>query len=273
MPIRKETQIILAIIGCLLVSFLFSFTYCYDNQRVIISGNEKDYLAGKDYLWTIDSISKTAQQYVIEGWVAKLGSNLDFVDRRIVLIDPAGQLYGLNTVMVKRISVTEFFKDGFNYDNSGISAACLLNKLKPNEIYTIGIIVREKDGTKYLIKTKKTIFEPIQNHMAEIISQTTPPQIDRNEKYDIYITVKNTGVDSWSENRGIRLSIFQDGQDSYRVFLPDGAEINPGDEYTFIFKDFQAPPTNNSTYLEYQMVEEGMQYFGERVGVEITVIK
>jgi alginate O-acetyltransferase complex protein AlgJ len=115
------------------------------------------------------------------------------------------------------------------------------------------------------------IYEPLINPSAEIISQTTPTQIVRNQKYDINITVKNTGEESWSEDRAVRLCIFQDGHDyGYRVFLPDGVIINPGEEYTFTLKDFQAPP-NNSTYLEYQMVEEGVEYFGQKVRVDITV--
>ena len=115
------------------------------------------------------------------------------------------------------------------------------------------------------------LYGPLQNPSAEIISHTTPSQVNRNGKYDIKITVKNTGVDSWSEDRAVRLSIFQDGQDRYRVLLPAGVEIKPGGEYTFIFKDFQAPPHGNSTYLEYQMVEEGVEYFGEKVRVDIAV--
>lgn len=154
---KKETQLTLAFLGCFLISALFSFTYRYDNQRVTISGNAKDYPAGKDYAWYIDSISKSEKQFVIEGWVAKLGSNLDYADRTVVLIDQEGQLHNLNTIMVKRTSVSDYYKDGFNYDNSGISAACLITDLKPKEIYNVGIIVKEKNGAKYLIKTDKII--------------------------------------------------------------------------------------------------------------------
>ena len=67
------------------------------------------------------------------------------------------------------------------------------------------------------------------------------------------------------------MSIFQDGQDRYRVLLPAGVEVKPGEEYTFVFKDFQAPLDKNSTYLEYQMVEEDVQYFGQKVRVDIAV--
>jgi hypothetical protein len=154
---RMEARLILAFMVCLLLSFLFSLAYRYDNQRVMVSGNERDFLAGKGYEWSIDNVTKSSTRFEITGWVAKIGRNLIYENRSIVLIDPAGQLYELHTVMEKRTDVTHFFKDGFNYDNSGIGAICTRNALKSNEIYMIGIIVTEQDGSKYLIKTDKTL--------------------------------------------------------------------------------------------------------------------
>jgi alginate O-acetyltransferase complex protein AlgJ len=115
------------------------------------------------------------------------------------------------------------------------------------------------------------INKPLVNPSAEIISTTTPGQINRNKKYDINITVKNTSKTNWSKDNGVQLCIFQDGKDNgYRVFLPYDVIIKPGEEFIFILKDFQAPP-NNSTNLEYQMVQEGIQYFGEKKRVDITI--
>lgn len=69
----------------------------------------------------------------------------------------------------------------------------------------------------------------------------------------------------------VRLCIYQDGKDwGYRVTLPDGVEVKPGEQYTFTLQDFQAP-SNDSTYLEYQMVQETFQYFGQKQRVDITV--
>lgn len=155
---RKEEQLVLLFIGCFLISLAFSLAYKYDNERIVLVGTVNDYhLDSGAYSWYIDSISKTEKQYVIEGWIAKLGKDLGYVDRTIVLITSQGEVYRLNTVMVNRTSVTDYFKDGRNYDNSGIRAAVLLNELNAKGTYTIGIIVKEKDGSIYLIKTDKTI--------------------------------------------------------------------------------------------------------------------
>jgi hypothetical protein len=116
-----------------------------------------DYAAAEDYFYYIDSITKNDEQVRIEGWVAKLGQDIDYINRTVVLIDSQGQLYHLNTVMVVRNNVTEYFNDGHNYDNSGISAACMLSDLQPNETYKVGVIIREKDGSKSLLITDETV--------------------------------------------------------------------------------------------------------------------
>jgi len=113
-------------------------------------------------------------------------------------------------------------------------------------------------------------YTSLQNLDADIISDTTPSQVVRGGKYEIDVTVKNSGTETWNEDGQIRLAIFQDGFDHYRVVLPDGVEVKPGETYTFKFEDFQAPP-EKSTYLEYQMVEEGIKYFGEKKRVNIAI--
>ena len=112
---------------------------------------------------------------------------------------------------------------------------------------------------------------PIRNLSAEIVSHNTPTMINRGESYDVNILVKNTGDQAWSEENQIRLCIFQDGKDyGYRVNLPEGVTIAPGQEYTFVLYNFRAP-AGNATYLEYQMLQEGIQYFGEKERVDIVV--
>jgi hypothetical protein len=83
--------------------------------------------------------------------------------------------------------------------------------------------------------------------------------------------VKNLGKQSWSEDDQIRLGVFPEGIDSgYRVFLPQGIIVEPGQEYTFTVQNFQAP-SQGITFFEFQMLQEGNQYFGEKERVEIVV--
>lgn len=115
------------------------------------------------------------------------------------------------------------------------------------------------------------MFEPLKTHEAEIVQHNTPTVIKRGEKYNIEITVKNTSDDIWDENKQVRLCIWQNEQDfGYRIMIPEGQEVKPGEEITFILRDFEAPP-NDSTIIEYQMLEEGVTYFGERERIDIQV--
>lgn len=120
-----------------------------------------------------------------------------------------------------------------------------------------------------------TEFMPVilKNPNAEIVSVTTPSVVKEGELYEIEITVRNIGQEAWKEEDQVRLCIFQDGVDyGFRIKLPENIEVLPGDEYTFIQKDFYILD-KNSTFLEYQMVQEGITYFGEKYGVTITIEK
>ncbi len=115
---------------------------------------------------------------------------------------------------------------------------------------------------------------PLINPTSEIISDNTPTEIKRGEKYNVDITVKNTSNEIWKKEKNVKLCIFQNGVDyGYRLEIPDGKEIRPGEEYTFVLRDFQAPSNAESTYLEYQMVQEGVTYFGDKRRVDIKVDK
>lgn len=111
----------------------------------------------------------------------------------------------------------------------------------------------------------------LDDFQAEIISHDAPITINRRDKYSINITVKNISFDTWSEEKWVRLCIWQDGIDfGYRQYLPEDVEIAPGEEYTFLLDGFAAPP-GESTYLEFLMCQEGITYFGEKERVDITI--
>ncbi len=113
----------------------------------------------------------------------------------------------------------------------------------------------------------------LDDFQAEVISQDAPTTIDRSSRYSINITVENTSSDSWSEEKQVRLCIWQDGQDhGYRLYIPEDVEIAPGEQYTFRLDGFVAP-ASESTYIEFQMCQEGITYFGEKERVDIKVNK
>jgi len=104
---------------------------------------------------------------------------------------------------------------------------------------------------------------------AEIVSHTAPATVNCTDGYSFSITVKNTGTEVWSEAKQVRFCIWQDGTDhGYRIYLPDGVEVAPGEEYTFVLADFRMPEPGVTT-LAFQMLQEGVMYFGE--SEEVTI--
>lgn len=108
---------------------------------------------------------------------------------------------------------------------------------------------------------------------AQVVSCVAPNIADRENKYEISITVKNIGGGVWTNEEDIKLCIWQDGFDwGYRIDLPEEVQIEEGEQFTFVLKGFSMPD-RNSTKLEFQMVKEGVTYFGERKAVKIKVIE
>jgi len=145
----------------------------------------------------------------------------------------------------------------------------LVDEVKPNVVI---FETTERYITRLAIPADPLlIYGKLDNPSAQIISHNTPIEVKSGKKYDIDVTVKNTTTEVWSKKRNIGLCIWQDGQDrGYRAYLPDNFELKPNEEYTFTLHDFQVP-SGNATYLEYQMLEEGIIYFGEKKRVDISV--
>lgn len=181
-------------------------------------------------------------------------------NKLLVICDSMGmRAIPILTFLVNKITIVDIrFQGNNNY---------VLDALK-SEDYDAVVILHENSlfGSRVLMDT-------MENPNAEILSHDTPTTIDRTSKYSINITVKNTSADSWSEDKQVRLCIWQDGKDhGYRQYLPEGVVIAPGEQYTFRLDGFVAPP-GESTYIEFQMCQEGITYFGEKERVDIKIKK
>ncbi|RII36650.1 hypothetical protein D2A34_04495 [Clostridium chromiireducens] len=171
-----------------------------------------------------------------------------------------------------RWKIPELFAENsseFTYVWSDRIKNSIVDEVRPNVV----VFERTERYITTLLKQADPllIYGKLKDPSAEIISHNTPVEVKHGEKYNIDITVKNTTNEVLSKKRNIGLCIWQDGQDrGYRVNFPDDFELKPNEEYTFTLHDFQAP-SGNATYLEYQMVEEGITYFGEKERVDINV--
>ena len=138
----------------------------------------------------------------------------------------------------------------------------------------IKAIIFEKEKTNLQPENTQILTEYSDERLgAKIVSNTAPEMVKLSEKYTIKITVKNCGSETWSHDDKIRLCIWQDDFDyGFRVDIPEDVEIATGEQWTFELNDFIMENTTQ-TKLDFQMVEEGITYFGEREAVVIRAIK
>ena len=137
----------------------------------------------------------------------------------------------------------------------------------------------DKDYLKEALQSDKydaVIFFPSVNLIngiggndAVISSYQLPETISLGNSCEIKVTVKNNGTSTWSEDASYRMCILLDGVDyGYRLYLTK--HVAPGESYTFTLPDFKMGESF-SAILGFQMIKEGVSFFGERAEVPIFV--
>ena len=111
---------------------------------------------------------------------------------------------------------------------------------------------------------------------SQFISQTAPSSVDINEDFTVTVTFKNTGTTTWESSEGYKLGT-QSPQDNIlwgvgnRVALTK--DVAPQDEVTFTI-NLSAPATG-SVYgysLQWQMLKEGVAWFGEKSESRLIIV-
>ncbi|MEW6127262.1 MAG: NBR1-Ig-like domain-containing protein [Acidobacteriota bacterium] len=99
---------------------------------------------------------------------------------------------------------------------------------------------------------------------ARFISQTAPTTVVIGQTFGITIRMRNMGTTTWTLQNGYKLAS-QNPPDNLiwgvsRVNLP--VTVGEGEETTFVF-NIRAPLTVGTYNLQWQMIQEGVGYFGE----------
>ena len=99
-----------------------------------------------------------------------------------------------------------------------------------------------------------------------------PRSIDAGSEFSIHVTIKNIGTTTWVAGGYYRLGS-QSPQDNKiwgynRKTL--NRNISPGESYTFNFT-LNAPDTGGSYLCSWQMVQDGVEWFGTNDFIRITV--
>jgi len=104
---------------------------------------------------------------------------------------------------------------------------------------------------------------------AKITAVASPQALMAGQTQNMQITIKNTGLMSWTAQNAVRLGIGYNGSNGGRVHLPDGVTITRGESYTFTYA-VTAPSSGNMS-LSFQMVQDGVAWFGAVKSVSIPV--
>ena len=108
---------------------------------------------------------------------------------------------------------------------------------------------------------------------ATIVGHTLPTSLAPGEAFVATITVQNTGTATWSRAAGYKLGGVDDSDPlapSTRVWLLDGVSVVPGATHRFELT-LQAPEAAGSYLTDWQMVHEGVRWFGDTVASVVDV--
>ncbi len=117
-------------------------------------------------------------------------------------------------------------------------------------------------------------FVVLAENNSQFISQVVPSNVSPGESFNISVTFKNTGTTTWRSSDNYRLGT-QSPQDNTiwlptnRVQLPN--DVSPGAEVTFNIT--LTAPVNEGIYaLQWRMVQDGVEWFGQQSEVVYYVI-
>jgi len=109
---------------------------------------------------------------------------------------------------------------------------------------------------------------PAAGNRAQFVTQSVPSTMVAGQKYQVSVTMKNTGSTTWTVAGNYRLGS-QNPQDNkvwlgttHRVNLGSSDSIAPGQEKRFDFT-VTAPATPGTYNFQWKMLREGVEWFGD----------
>ncbi|MCB2293593.1 hypothetical protein LGK95_08665, partial [Clostridium algoriphilum] len=98
-----------------------------------------------------------------------------------------------------------------------------------------------------------------------ITSHTVPASMIPGKTYNVSISVKNTGSETWTAAKKYKFAFLgtNDPFYNYRLALSSTDNILPGQNKTFTFA-MKAPPTEGTYISDWQMAQEGVGWFGTK---------
>lgn len=109
---------------------------------------------------------------------------------------------------------------------------------------------------------------------ALVVDARFPASLECGDRARVSVTMRNTSAVTWTSADGFKLGAVDDEDPLYkqdvRLFLGDGEEVPPGADATFTF-ELTAPDGAGPRVTDWQMVQEGVQWFGAQVKRTVQV--
>ena len=171
----------------------------------------------------------------------------------------------------------------------GVNRVLLRGTVKPGEVATFRFaasaptvagtygfqwqLVREGVGLIGTLSPLVQIDVGASLRAARFVAQSVPPQMSLNAMWPVRVQFLNTGTEIWRATEPVRLAVQLPMDNLYwgvqRALLT--ADVAPGEVATFDFK-VTAPATPGTYPFSWQMVREGVEFFGELSPVVPVVV-
>lgn len=125
-----------------------------------------------------------------------------------------------------------------------------------------------KEKVRWFGQPSENVIIKFVSNDAKFISQKIPPYIVLGQTASVSVTLKNTGINTWTKKDGYRLGS-QNPKDNVfwglkRIGLDDSDSIAPGQSKTFTFTiTIKTPAAGGSYNFQWRMLKEGVEWFGE----------
>ena len=138
--------------------------------------------------------------------------------------------------------------------------------------YTTHIYAKDNAGNEVMVAAVNVEVQTSYN--AQVVGHTIPDEISPNQTVDVQVTMKNTGFRPWTARDQIKLGAVGDSDPfstiGNRILIPDGVQVNPGQEYTFTIP-MKGPDILGEYTTDWRMVKEGVTWFGETLSKTVGV--
>ncbi|MGG7178103.1 NBR1-Ig-like domain-containing protein [Clostridium paraputrificum] len=211
--------------------------------------------AGKTYPVSI-TVKNTGSETWTQGNLIRLGVN------------PTSNAFGVNYRQLLSSSASIA---------TGQTATFNFNMIAPSSPGSYPISVQMlKEGVAWFgpkVEKSITVTSTLQALSSQIVSENIPTSMEAGKTYPVSITVKNTGSETWTQGKLIKLGVNPTSNAfdvNYRQLLSSSASIAPGQTVTFNF-NMTAPSSAGSYPISVQMLKEAVAWFGPKVEKSITV--